>query len=335
MARPTPRYYIFHGEDELTRSEAVASLKARLGSPDLVALNTTVLDGTSPSLAELKTTCDAMPFMARQRLVIVAGLLTRLMGKHSRGKSGSAPKALLAELIEYLPQLPDTTRLVFVEPGQLPDSHPILRLAQNDEWGYVRAFVPPKDIVRWIRQRAADKGGSLGSQAAVALAQALGAEQRLLDQEIDKLLAYVNHERPVTSDDVALLVPQAQEANVFEMVDALGRRDGAQAVRLLHHLLDGGQPALYLFSMIVRQFRLLIQIKELTEQGLDHQAAAEALKLHPFPARKLFVQARNFTQEQLEAIHRHLLQIDVSIKTGQIQDVVALDLLIAGLAPPN
>ncbi len=337
MARPTPRYYIFHGQDDLTRSEAVASLQAKLGSAELTALNTSLLDGTEVSLAELKNVCDTIPFLTQRRLIVVNGLLTHLMGKRSRGRArqSAQQKADLAELADYLPHLPDTTRLVFVEAKQLPDSHPILKLARQDERGYVRAFVPPKDIVRWIRQRATDKGGSLAPQAAVALSQAVGDDQRLLDQEIEKLLAFVGYERPVTSDDVAVLVPQVREANVFDMVDALGRRDGAQAVRLLHDLLDEGQHALYLFSMIVRQFRLLIQIKELAEQGLDHKAAAKTLKLHPYPARKVYGQARNFTLEQLETIHRHLLQIDVSIKTGQMPDEVALDLLVAGLAPPT
>jgi DNA polymerase-3 subunit delta len=305
-----------------------------LGSDELTALNTTLLDGADVGLAELKGVCDTIPFMTQRRLVVVNGLLARLRGGRSRGKQSAQQKADLAELADYLPRLPDTTRLVFVETEQLPDSHPILKLARQDERGYVRAFVPPQDIVRWIRQRATDKGGRLAPQAAVALSQAVGTDQRLLDQEIEKLLAFARYERPVTSDDVALLVPQVQEASVFDMVDALGRRDGAAAARLLHHLLDEGQHALYLFSMIVRQFRLLIQIKELAEQGLDQGAVAKALKLHPYPAGKLYVQARNFTLEQLETVHRHLLQIDVSIKTGQMQDEVALDLLVAGLAPP-
>ena len=87
--------------------------------------------------------------------------------------------------------------------------------------------------------------------------------------------------------------------------------------------------------MIVRQFRLLVQTKELATDGLDPRAIAKELKLHPYPARKLHTQARNFTLEQLERVHQRLLEVDVQIKTGQISPVVALDLFIAGLAPPH
>jgi DNA polymerase-3 subunit delta len=169
----------------------------------------------------------------------------------------------------------------------------------------------------------------------VALVQAASDDQRLLDQEIEKLLAYTNRERPVSSEDVALLVPYAQEAVIFDAVDAMGQRDGVKAARLIHNLLDHGNEPLYLLAMIVRQFRLLIQIKQLSQEGLDPSAIAKTIKLHPYPTGKLYNQARNFTQEQLERVHHRLLEIDVQIKTGQINEIVALDLLIAGLAPPQ
>lgn len=334
-ARPTPRYYILHGEDELTRSETLDGLKARLGSPELAALNTTVFDGAQVTLAELRSACDTIPFLTQRRMVIVKGLLSRLVASPKGAKRAPGGQEYLQGLADYLPRLPETTRLIFVEPGQLAAKHPLLRQAQQDQFGYVRAFVPPKDLVTWVRSRAADKGGEFSPQAAVALVGAVGADQRLLDQEIAKLLAYTNLARPVTSSDVAALVPYAQEAVIFDAVDALGQRDGVQATRLLHNLLDHGNEPLYLLAMIVRQFRLLIQIKELADEGLDPPSIARTIKLHPFPTRKLYAQARNFAQEQLEHVHRHLLELDVQIKTGQMDSVVALDLLVAGLAPPR
>ncbi len=175
-ARPTPRYYILHGQDELTRSETLDSLKARLGSPELVQLNTTVFDGARVTLAELKNTCDTIPFLTQRRMVIVRGLLKRLM---SPGKKDSAwQKKYRAGLAEYLPQLPETARLIFVEAEQLPKNHSILRLAQKDEAGYVRLFAPPKDLVGWVKRRADAQGAKFSPQAAVVRVEAVGADQR-------------------------------------------------------------------------------------------------------------------------------------------------------------
>ena len=128
------------------------------------------------------------------------------------------------------------------------------------------------------------------------------------------------------------VVPYAQQAIVFDLVDALGRRDGRTASQTLHHLLDAGEHPLGLMGMIARQFRLLIQVKELKEEGATPRDIAKALKLHPFPAGKLHNQATHFTAGQLEAVYRHLLDTDLAIKTGEIEADVALDLLVAGLA---
>jgi len=75
---------------------------------------------------------------------------------------------------------------------------------------------------------------------------------RLLDQEILKLVIFANGERAITTEDVDGLVPYAQAAIVFDMVDALGRRDGSTAARTLHGLLDAGEHPLGLLAMVAR-----------------------------------------------------------------------------------
>jgi DNA polymerase-3 subunit delta len=125
-------------------------------------------------------------------------------------------------------------------------------------------------------------------------------------------------------------VPYAQEAVVFDLVDALGQGDGATAARVLHRLLDTEHP-LAILGMIVRQFRLLVQVKDLEQRGATLQEVSKELQLHPFPARKLHVQAIRFTTAQLDAVYHHLLDTDLAIKTGRLEQVLALDLLVAEL----
>ncbi len=333
MAKPAPTFYVFHGEDEFTCAEMLADFKRRLGPPDTVDLNTTYLSGKSLTLAELHHACDAVPFLAEKRLVIVTGLLTRLTPRRDRELS-AAQKGYVAALTDYLPRLPRTTRLVFVEQESLPARHPVLQLAQREKTGYVKRFDPPKDkaLPRWIEKRARKHGGEIEPRASRQLAAVVGADLRLLDQEIAKLVTYTNAEQAITAADVDAVVPYAQAAVVFNMVDALGQRDGRTAAQTLHRLLDAGEHPLGLLAMIVRQFRLLIQVKELRTEGATSRDVAQALKLHPFPAGKLYNQATHFTAAQLETVYRHLLDTDVAIKTGEIEAEVALDLLVAGLA---
>jgi DNA polymerase-3 subunit delta len=129
-----------------------------------------------------------------------------------------------------------------------------------------------------------------------------------------------------------MLVPYSQDAIIFDLVDALGHRDGSTAAETLHHLLEEGEHPLGLLGMIVRQFRLLVEVKALKAKGASSRDIAQALKIHPFPASKLYRQATHFTAAQLEKVYRHLSDTDVEIKTGKIDSELALDLLVAGLA---
>ncbi|TET50886.1 MAG: hypothetical protein E3J64_07680, partial [Anaerolineales bacterium] len=189
MAKPTPTFYVFHGADDLSSSEALADLKQRVGAPEIADLNTTVFDGGGLSIGELKHACDTVPFMAERRLVIVRGLLSRLS---RRGKT--APPAsrsdYLAALADYLPLVPDTTRVVFVESQALPARNPILKLAGRHERGFVRRFDPPeaKGLARWVEERVAKCGGKIEAKAARHLASVVGSDLRVLDQEVDHLL---------------------------------------------------------------------------------------------------------------------------------------------------
>ena len=333
MPKPAPTFYVFHGTDEFTRAETLADFQRRLGPPDTVDLNTTVLDWKGLTLAKLRHACDAIPFLAEKRLVIVQDLLMRLTPRKDQELS-TAQKEMLDALADYLAHLPETTRLVFIEGRPLPARHPVLQLAQREEWGYAKRFDPPdaRSLPRWIEKRVRKHGGEIEPQAAGQLAAVVGTDLRLLDQEIDKLVTYTNAERAITLADIDAVVPYAQAAIVFDLVDALGQRDGRTAARTLHRLLEMGEHPLGLLAMIVRQFRLLIQVKEMQAERATARDIAQALKLHPFPAGKLANQAIHFTAAQLETVYRHLLDIDVEIKTGEIDAEVALDLLVAGLA---
>jgi DNA polymerase-3 subunit delta len=329
-------FYIIHGEDEFSRAEQVAAFKEKIGDETVRDFNVTALDGRKVMLAELRYAADTMPFLADKRLVVVDGLLTRLSAGRSKGSDDAEPsgsaKEFTASLIEYLPNLPESTRLVFVEAKTLPASNPILKLAAAQSGRAVLTFELPKNSAAWIEKRAQKYGGEIDRKAAAKLAGLIGADLRRLDSEIQKLVTYVNAARPIREDDVTLLVSASIEANVFDLVDALGRRDGKRAMRELHRLLELGENALGLLAMITRQFRLMLQVKELQEKNLSAPEMAKVLGQHPFVMEKIGQQARNFSIEQLERIYTHLLDIDVGIKTGEMGDVLALDVLVAELA---
>jgi DNA polymerase-3 subunit delta len=96
-------------------------------------------------------------------------------------------------------------------------------------------------------------------------------------------------------------------------------------------MLDAGYEPLYLLGMIVRQFRIMIQVKDLAERGVHPRDIPARLGMNPFVARKGLSQAAKFSMDQLEIVYHKLWETDLSIKTGQTEPVLALDLFVAGL----
>ncbi len=329
MSKPAPTFYVFHGDDALAIEEEVAKMHRRMGDPAAADLNTMTFDGTKAAAADVFNAVAALPFMSDKRLVVVTGWLTWL----TRSGAGKSGKEQLDQITRQLPHLPDWARLVFVEREMLKDTHPVLKLARSDPHGYVKTFRAPRNPRKWITARAESYGAAIEPAAADALAALFGNNLIGIDNELFKLAAYVGQGRPITPEDVAELTPYVPEEKIFDMVDAMGRRDGAAAARLLHNLLDKKNEPLGLFAMIVRQFRLLIQTREHLDSGGGRGGAlAKALHIHNFVAGKLEAQSRNFSLEDLEAVYRHLLDLDRRIKTGKIDPVLALDTLIAALS---
>ena len=324
MAKPTPTFYILHGDDLFGLEEEVAAMRQRMGDPSTAELNTSSFDGKSATIADVFNSVSALPFLSDRRLTIVDGWLSILNNNSGRD--------VLDRILAQLPDLPDWARLVFVERALLKDNHPVLKLARSDPRGYVRTFGRPQNPRAWIARRAEHYGADIAPDAVEALSGLLGDNLIALDNELFKLAAYVGEGRPITADDVAALTTYIPEEKVFDMVDALGQRDGRTAARLLQRLLMDAEP-LSLFAMIVRQFRLLIQVKEHFESGGGRGTAlAQAVHIHSFVAQKLEGQSRNFSLADLETIYRRLLDYDRDIKTGKIDPELALDLLVAALS---
>ncbi|MBI5960886.1 MAG: DNA polymerase III subunit delta [Chloroflexi bacterium] len=331
MSKRAPTFYVLHGSDEFSCKAQLQAMRAQMGDSSMAELNTSIFDGKTASAHDVLNAARSTPFLSDKRLVIVEGMLSWLARKGASKADKAAVETLTAGLIE----LPDTARLVFVEREMLSEKNAILQLAKTAPGGFHREFNPPSNEehrAKWIVNQARENYGAIiEGRAAALLAAMVDTDMRAADSEIAKLALYVNGERPINEQDVTLLSAYKAEADVFEMVDALGRRDAQAALRLLHRLLVEDDP-LRLFGMVVRQFRLLLLAREHLNSGGSAGQLAQALGVHPYVAQKITAQVRAFSLEQLEQIYHFLLETDAGIKTGKVGDVLALDLLVAGLS---
>jgi len=313
-------FYILHGKDAYSRKQTLAKLRGKLGDPAMMDLNTTIFD-KPPTFTTLRQSCDSMPFLTKSRLIIVHNLLT-----------SKPDKAMTKALKAYLPSLPDSSKLVFMEAGKVPRNNVIGKLAASSKNGYIKEHeqLNSGQVTRWVTNYVGEQNGRISPHAAHVLSTETEGNLQLLTNELDKLILYKNGET-IETTDVALLSPYAAEASIFDLVDTIGNRNGKGAALLLHKKMSEGTDPFYLFAMIIRQFRLLIQVKETAVSGLKPPAIATELRMHKFVAGKMYQQSGHFTLPQLEQIYRHLLEIDIGVKTGKNDMGTALSVLMATL----
>lgn len=356
-------WYLFHGTDEFSAREALAALRAE-GD---FGYNQDTFKGAEVSLASLIATCDTSPFLSEQRLVVLEGLPEKRSGKKGASasaaseaetsppetssaesaqaappaavrKKGSAakkgratgadPKVFIAELVEYLPKLPETTILALVIDDALEASHPLMQAAKHG--GKARQFTTPSGpaLEHWIAERAQKLGCAITSDASRALAIYAGGQMRLLAGELDKLATYAGPGGRIDAASVRLLTPVAQQSRIFDLTDALARHERAHALTILHELLDHGEAPIGLTAFIGSQVRTLLQVKDLSERGLRAQQIAEVAGLNPFVVGKTLPLVRRFSLAQLQAAYRAVLGVDNALKRSRMPAELALDLLV-------
>lgn len=327
MSEPVPSVYLFDGEDEYTIAQAVKNLMERLGDPALAEMNTTRLDGNTFEPDQLLSSAGAMPFLARRRLVILTHPTARLNSPAARQK-----------FLAQLNRIPPTTALILIEPKTLTAEkdrrngkiHWLEKwVIENPERAKLIHAPQPKgdQLIQRIQKLAASHGGQIKPEAARLLAFLVDGDLRMADQEVQKLLAYVNRQRPVSEEDVMAVTADSNQGDIFELVDALAMRDARNSMRMLHRLLEYND-YFAIFGMITRQFRLLIQVREALDQGVPEKAISSFLKINPFIAGKLIQQARRLTMGELENAYRRLLEVDKAVKTSQADDELALEIFV-------
>lgn len=308
--------YLFYGPDEFARSEALAALRVRIPA-EVAEFNITSLEGRKLKLDALAVACEALPFLADRRLVIVTDAL-----KHSK----AGPER--DELRAYLEQVPAGCDLVFVETDDIDRRSALYTFLKKT--AQVQEFLPREgaELLRWLDERAKLLGVRLDRAAAQRLTDYVGPASRALINELHKLASYVGNGGRITAETVDLLVQDNQEQNLFAFIDDLSLRRRAAALRGLRALLAEGQAAAYILFMLARQVRILLAVRELATQRLRPEEIAARLGQKPFVVRKALEQARGFEAGALEALHDRLLELDQASKTGRMHADTGLEVLV-------
>ena len=331
--------HVLYGDSFLVAQER-KRLEGETGTGSLLDANRHRLTGNQIKLPDLLSICNALPFMDAVRLVLVEGLLTTLEprpGSSRGGRSSNQPNRGLGGwegLAPAIPEMPDTTRLFFIE-GPLSENNPLLRQLRPVAQTHEMSAPAREALAVWMKNQVQQKGVGISPAAIRSLADLVGNDLWTLDHELEKLSLYASG-RNIEEADVVEMVAQVREASIFNAVDAIIDRRSGVALRLLRQLLHDGRDASYIITMVARQLRLIALSRELTQGGVPAQEMGSRLGINSqFALGKTLEQARRHSWRDINWQYQRLLEADLAIKRGKLEPDVSLELLVADLSGSN
>ena len=318
---------IVYGSDNFRTQEKVSQLKAAFRDKhDPRGTNIEQFpskDGVFDAPAALQSV-STMPFLSKHRMVIIRDLLSTTKKEQSPlWESGlqRIPESTIVILWDSTDSVAMEKKPLFKTLMVMPDVH---KYAFDELLG--------SSLTKWIIDRVKSKGGLVEPNAVRALIERVGSDLWQIAHEIDKLVAFANG-ATITETNVSQLVHANFEGKIFELVDALSRRDVRSTVRMREEERFAGSDEYYLMSMFTRQIRLLLGARSVLDKNprADKNEIASELDVHPFVASKLVMQAKNFSLKQLMDAHNQLFEFDRAMKNGGMSADLAVDLVATRL----
>ncbi|HUV15054.1 MAG TPA: DNA polymerase III subunit delta [Pelolinea sp.] len=332
---PSADVYVLQGDDELSIGEIIGELAGRFASVGFAEMNFVRLDGRGLPKSDLANHVNMLPMGGANRLIVIDAALDFIRGREKAAWLESLvagmPASTVLALVVNDSRKYSQGKMIWQAVGSNHSLKKALKNANRPIAWLEKPLPSFREMPEWIANEASAQGVEIEGRAATELASLVGNNLFQARNEITKAASYAGEGQEITRDMIRLLCSPSREEDIFALVDAAGQRNPAKALGLLNSLMRD-QPIQYIFSMVVRQIRLLIIAKEIIQEGGDDKKIATEVGTHPFVARKLMDQAPRFSMRELETIYQRLDCMDEESKTGNATPEVMLEILIADLS---
>ncbi len=342
-----------YGEDSFRCRQKLNELKTKfLNEVDATGNSLVELSGEKAEFSELAEAINSTSLLSKKRMIIIDNLFSNkgdivfkqvLDFLESRKDDKDSNIVIFKDSIVKTKNVKNKIQYLKMDSGSRERAVPqkqLLLFKYLLDQAHVQQFslLSNTEINTWIKKEVEKRGGQISLRASQMLAGFIGSDLWQANQEIDKLINYKSANQlqlgkkevvPIEIEDVEKMVKGSFDENIFALTDAISNNNKALAGRLLEEQLSAGLADTYLLNMFIRQFKILLRIKQAIENGQTSRQMATSLNLHPFIIQKGIGQARNFSLIFLKKILDQLVKIDFEMKTGRLDTLAGLNLLLA------
>lgn len=307
------------------------------------------LDGDGSSVNDILALCSNLPFLSERRVVVVTRA-ERIENMHrSSGKTASKSKAgsPSKRLADGIKNLPPTTVLVLQRTPETPEpgaragtlrcvNAAVDKAIEDQKKGLIVdcTIVPKKAglVTAVVRREAQEQGFLLEPSMANFLVERCGHNIEFVLNELEKCALRAGAGNPITRVIIEEMTRRRLQETIFNLTDALGKRQTANAIRLMREMLSSGEPVQVIFAMFIRHLRLLLQARTFLDAGVPLNAStlerlspelaeqlpknnlAQLLRGQSWIGEQYAGQARNFSVFELQNALRAALETELAMK---------------------
>ena len=310
--------YLLYGEEAYLKKQYKDKLtKAMLPESDTV--NYAYYEGKGTNPAELIDLAETMPFFADRRLIVV--------------ENSGFFKNATPELADYIKNMPETACFIFVE-SEVDKRGKMYKAVKDKGRAVEMGRQDEKTLLYWLAGMVKKEGKQIKESTARYLVAKTGTDMENLEKEMEKLFSYTLGQTEITVQDVDEICTTQVTNKIFDMVEAVAAKQQKQALDYYYDLLALKEPPMRILYLLSRQFKLLMEVKELSGRGYDKPQIAKTAGLHPFVAGKYIKQCRSFSKEELRSIMEEAANTEEMVKTGRLNDRMSVELFIVKYSSP-
>jgi DNA polymerase-3 subunit delta len=307
--------YLLTGEEPYEIERVLSTLREVVLSGELAAFNEEKLVAGEVAVDRVLSAARMAPMLAKQRLVVVRNL-ERWEARAGEGQDEGADSSAtspLDRLAEYAASPAPTTCLVLI--GAKIDGRRKLMTAGR-KGGFLVACEPfaRGALPGFVTREASARGHAISSEVADLLAEIAGPELASVADAMERLSLYVGPGQPITEDAIAACLVRLRQSTVWELVNAVGRRELGPALAALDDVYDPRDRGLRLVGLLAWSLRQLIKFEAATRAGASPEEAARRAGAPPFKARELAGQVRRLGAPELERWLLLLADADLELK---------------------
>jgi len=322
-----------YGADTYRSRQKLNELKDKfVNEIDISSQSLIVLDGKTTNLKEISEKINTGSLFVKKRMVVIEDIFENKSDK------------LLGELATFLNKRSEATtsdedNIIIFRDGDLNNKDKKLKkdgqklftylLAQK----YVQEFksLSGLQLGDFIRELTKKLERKIESPAITTLIARTNSDLWRISSELHKLAMAISTDSEISDKEVKDQVTSAYDENIFALTDAISARNKKSALTILEEQYLAGLSEDYILVMLIRQFKILLQIKSAAAVGLSAPQIASDLRINPYVVRKSLPQTTGFTLEALKNHLNFLISLDFKNKTGQSETKAELALFIARL----